>query len=230
MKKGDLRRAQILDTAEKLFFDKGYDRTSVQDILDAMGMSKGGFYHYFDSKESVLRSVSERRVEGRFDKLAAELYGAQKRPVDRLNLLLGMANLFESEDLRFASLMLRLCYLEGDASMRDHRRRILLDRLTPYVADVLGEGVADGSFRVRHPMEAGRLLLMLALDVDEEACNMLARGADDPDVLIDMLALLNAWREAAENLVGAPFGSIRLFDAARMVGAWRSGAALIENA
>ena len=73
MKKGDLRRAQILDTAEKLFFDKGYDRTSVQDILDAMGMSKGGFYHYFDSKESVLRSVSERRVEGRFDKLAAEL-------------------------------------------------------------------------------------------------------------------------------------------------------------
>ena len=56
MKKGDLKRVQILDAAEQLFFEKGYDRTSVQDLLDALDMSKGGFYHYFDSKESVLRA------------------------------------------------------------------------------------------------------------------------------------------------------------------------------
>ena len=45
MKKGDLRRGQILDTAEKLFFEQGYDRTSIQHILDALGLSKGGFDH-----------------------------------------------------------------------------------------------------------------------------------------------------------------------------------------
>ena len=43
MKKGDLRRQAILDTAEALFFQRGYEETSVQDILDAMGLSKGGF-------------------------------------------------------------------------------------------------------------------------------------------------------------------------------------------
>ena len=229
MKKGELKRAQLLDAAEKLFFEKGYDRTSVQDILDAMDMSKGGFYHYFDSKEAVLRAVSERRAEARFEKLTSELYGSRRNAVDRLNLLLGMANLYEREDLRFATLMLKLCYIDGDAAMREHHRRILLDRLAPHVADVIGEGVADGSFHVRHPLEVAKLLLLLALDADEEACTLLARQADNPDALIDMLELLNAWREAAEELAGAPFGSLKLFDAARLVGSWQASAALLKE-
>lgn len=229
MKKGDLKRTQILDAAERLFFEKGYDRTSVQDLLDALNMSKGGFYHYFDSKEAVLRAVSERRVEGRFERLPSELYGARRSPIDRLNLLLGMANLFETEDPRFAALMLKLCYVEGDASMRDHHRRILLDRLAPYVSDVIDEGVRDGSFHARHPMEVGKLLILLALDADEEACHMLAGEPDNPDAAIRMLELLNAWREAAERLIGAPFGSVRLFDAVKLVADWQSAAALMKE-
>ena len=227
MKKGDLKRAQILDAAEKLFFEKGYDRTSVQDILDALGMSKGGFYHYFDAKDAVLRAVSERRAEARLSRLSAELYAGRRGPIDRLNLLLGMANLFEAEDLRFASLMLKLCYIERDAAMRDHRRRILLDRLAPRVADAIEEGVRDGSFHTRHPMEIGQLLLLLALDADEEACAMLAKEPENPDAMLRMLELLNAWQEAAEELVGAPFGSIRLFDAGRLLSAWQAGVAML---
>lgn len=229
MRKGDLRRAQILDAAEKLFFEKGYDRTSVQDILDALGMSKGGFYHYFDAKDAVLRAVSERRAERRFSRLNMELYGGRRSPIDRLNLLLSMANLFETEELRFASLMLKLCYVERDAAMRDHHRRILLDTLAPYMADVLDEGVRDGSFHVRRPMEVGRLLLMLALDANEECCTMLAAELDNPDVMIRMLELLNAWRDAAENLSGAPFGSIRLFEAGQLVSAWQAAVRLMSD-
>lgn len=229
MKKGDLKRVQILDAAEQLFFEKGYDRTSVQDLLDALSMSKGGFYHYFDSKEAVLRAVSERRAEGRFERLSAELYAPRRSPIDRLNLLLGMANLFETEDLRFAALMVKLCYVEGDASMRDHHRRILLDRLMPWLADVIDEGVRDGSFHARYPMEVGRLLLLLALDADEEACRILAGEPDNPDAAIRILELLNAWREAAERLIGAPYGSIRLFDASRMVADWMAAAAMMRD-
>ena len=62
MKKGDLRRQAILDTAEALFFERGYEETSVQDILDAMELSKGGFYHHFESKMAVLEAVSARRA------------------------------------------------------------------------------------------------------------------------------------------------------------------------
>jgi len=229
MKKGDLRRAQILDAAEKLFFEKGYDRTSVQDILDALQMSKGGFYHYFDAKDSVLRAVSERRAERRYERLSADLYGSRRGSVGRLNLLLGMANLFEAEEPQFAALVLKLCYVDRDAAMNAHRRRILIDRLMPYLGDVIAEGVADGSFHTRHPSEAGRLLLLLTLDADDEACNMLAAEPDNPDVMLRMLELLNTWRDSAETLIGAPFGSIQLFDAARLVSAWQVAAGVLRQ-
>ena len=49
MKKGDLMRDEILIAAEKLFFEDGYESTSIQDILDVLKLSKGGFYHYFPS-------------------------------------------------------------------------------------------------------------------------------------------------------------------------------------
>ncbi len=222
MKKGDMKRAQILDAAEKLFFEQGYDHTSVQDILDALNMSKGGFYHYFDAKDSVLRAVSERRAQGRFDRLASELYGSRRNAVEKLNLLLGMANLFEAEDAPFAALMVKLCYIDRDAAMCAHRRRVLIDRLLPLVNDVIGQGVADGSFHTRHPMEIGRLLMLLACDVDDEVCALLAEESDNPDVMIRLLELLNTWREAAERLVGAPFGTITLFDVGHLVSAWQS--------
>ena len=63
LKKGDARRGELLAAAEKLFYTKGYENTSVQDILDAVGFSKGGFYHHFDSKLAVLEAICQQRAE-----------------------------------------------------------------------------------------------------------------------------------------------------------------------
>ena len=229
MKKGDIRRVQILDAAEKLFFEQGYDRTSVQDILGALQMSKGGFYHYFDAKDSVLRAVSERRAQGRFDQLSAAVCGSRRSPVEKLNMVLAMANLFEAEEAPFAALMLKLCYRDKDASMNAHRRRVLVDRLLPTLNDVIAEGVADGSFHTRRPMEIGRLLLLLACDVNDEVCGMLADNPDNPDVMLPMLELLNTWREAVEKLVGAPYGTVVLFEAGKLIDAWQAAAAILDK-
>ena len=229
MKKGDIKRVQILDTAEKLFFEQGYDRTSVQDILNALQMSKGGFYHYFDAKDSVLKAVSERRAQSRFDQLNAAIYGLRRSPVEKLNMILAMANLFEAEEAPFAALMLKLCYRDKDASMNAHRRRILVDRLLPTLNDVIAEGVADGSFHTRRPMEIGRLLLLMACDVNDEVCGMLADNPDNPDVMLPMIELLNTWREGVEKLVGAPYGTVVLFEAGRLIDAWQAAAAILNK-
>ena len=45
---------KILDVSHRLFREKGYDHTTIQDITDALGMSKGAVYHHFKSKEDIL--------------------------------------------------------------------------------------------------------------------------------------------------------------------------------
>lgn len=54
------RRNEILDVALQLVYSKGYEKMTIQDILDQLKISKGAFYHYFDSKVEVLEAVVER--------------------------------------------------------------------------------------------------------------------------------------------------------------------------
>src|SRR5262245_35458159 len=54
------KRNEILDAAQRLVFTKGYERMSIQDILDTLWISKGAFYHYFDSKAALLEAYIER--------------------------------------------------------------------------------------------------------------------------------------------------------------------------
>ena len=51
------RQQEILDTAARVFHEKGYDATSIQDIADLVGILKGSLYHYIDSKEDLLYEI-----------------------------------------------------------------------------------------------------------------------------------------------------------------------------
>ena len=59
-KRGDARKKEILDTAEQLFASNGFDNTSTNDIINAIGIARGTLYHHFTSKEDILDSVIER--------------------------------------------------------------------------------------------------------------------------------------------------------------------------
>jgi len=62
----ELTRECILDTAERLFLEKGYENTTIQDIVDALGdLTKGAVYHHFKSKEEIVDAVGNRMFQRR---------------------------------------------------------------------------------------------------------------------------------------------------------------------
>lgn len=58
-----VRRAELIAAAQTLFFERGYDATSVEDIIGRAGVSKGAFYYYFPSKEAVLEAIAEQMAQ-----------------------------------------------------------------------------------------------------------------------------------------------------------------------
>ena len=76
--------AKILDVALELFFTKGYDNTSIQDIIDNLGgLTKGAVYHHFKSKDEILSAALDRENEALYRELKrirddAHMTGAQK--------------------------------------------------------------------------------------------------------------------------------------------------------
>ena len=228
MKKGELRKESIMRTAEKLFFEKGYAQTSIQDILDALSISKGGFYHYFESKNALLEEICRERSAREIERIRMGLFSAKLNPIQKLNLLLETLNIFNQGDSRFAALFLKVSYVDGDVHFREQIRVFMMDSLRPMVDEVLREGMADDSFFIRNPGQAGRLLMMLGYDVNDEVCRILSRNADNPDCVIAIIDLLDAYRESIEALCGASHGSIFLFDLEHLMETFRQTAAKLN--
>ena len=65
-------KSRIVKAAWNLFFKKGYDNTTVEDIIVASKTSRGSFYHYFKGKESLLNSMSD-LFDDKYRELAAEM-------------------------------------------------------------------------------------------------------------------------------------------------------------
>ncbi|WP_331590402.1 TetR/AcrR family transcriptional regulator, partial [Phenylobacterium sp.] len=85
--RGAARMVQIRVEASRLFVEKGYDGTSMQDIADAVGLTKAGLYHFVDSKEELLFLIVDAGV-GRMEREVLEPARAVKDPRERLATLI----------------------------------------------------------------------------------------------------------------------------------------------
>ena len=107
MRKGDATRQEILSIADRLFCTKGYDNTSVQDILDILHGSKGGFYHHFPSKGAVLETLCREKAEKAHTE-AEEAMSVQTDTMQRLNTLFRYVNPLRMENMAFMDMLLPL--------------------------------------------------------------------------------------------------------------------------
>ena len=143
MRKGEKRRQDILLSAEKLFCKKGYDQTTIEDILASLRCSKGSFYHHFDSKMQVLEELALARVSGCYERFTEESY---QSPIDRLNSLLYHCSPFDRQDEDFLAVILSLS-LQGEGAVicrriDDARRQLFLDPLVDTLEQMKKEGTA----------------------------------------------------------------------------------------
>ena len=148
---------RILDVSQRLFLEKGYDNTTIQDIVDQLGgLSKGAVYHHFKSKEEIMDAVGDRMffANNPFEAVRSrkDLNGLQKlREVIRLN----------QEDSARSSLTVQAIPITKNprllVEMIASNRRIL----TPYFLELIEEGNRDGSVHTAYAREIAELLPLL---------------------------------------------------------------------
>lgn len=140
-----VRREQIVAAATKLFSQKGYHKTTTREIARASGLGTGTLYEYVNSKEDILYLVCDMI----HDKLEAELRGAMPAGMsarERLPVLL--RDFFQTMD-ELQELVL-LIYQETKSLPGAYMRHVLRreNEISEFFAQVLREGLADGSFHL----------------------------------------------------------------------------------
>jgi TetR/AcrR family transcriptional regulator, transcriptional repressor for nem operon len=89
LSKGEKTRAEIVDRAKALFYERGYDGTTFSDIVEAVGVYRGNINYYFKTKDDILQAVIERHLE-EFGALMAEWSARIADPRERLVAFTGM--------------------------------------------------------------------------------------------------------------------------------------------
>ena len=148
----------ILDTATRLFLQKGYDETTLQDIIDATKLSKGAIYHHFASKEAIIIAVVDRMGDFNSAVLAEirdrkGLTGAEKlREMFRTSITLS----FQGKILHMLPFL-----IENPKFMALQMQSILGEAAPDYILPILKEGIADGSIRADYPEQLAEVLLLM---------------------------------------------------------------------
>ncbi|WP_431877426.1 TetR/AcrR family transcriptional regulator [Amycolatopsis sacchari] len=144
----------LLAVAVKLFNERGYDGTSMEDLSRKLGITKSAIYHHVPSKQDLLRLSVDRALDGLFA-LVEELDAVEGRAVERLEFLVRGSVAVLVERLPFVTLLLRVrgnTKVERDALAR--RREF--DRI---VSELVTQAVEEGDLRSDiDPATAARLL------------------------------------------------------------------------
>lgn len=150
---------RILDVSEKLFFEKGYEHTTIQDIINALGdLSKGAIYHHFKSKEAI------------FDALITRLHGNLDSIVDELMTNNKLNGLQKIKELLYVTLesSVQKVLLDILPNMRKNPKLMIihLDATMNNLANNILEGlirtgISDGSIKTDYPKELAEAIALL---------------------------------------------------------------------
>jgi AcrR family transcriptional regulator len=207
-----VKRDVFLDAAQRLILQRGYEGTSVQDVLQEASTSKGAFYHYFDSKADLLNSVVERMVEGALLSVQPVVDDPDLPATDKLRgLFAGIAS-FKTARKELLIALMEVWLSDHNAIVREKFGRVVVDRLTPIMASIIRQGHDEGVFDVNAPDDAARVFVSFLLAMNKSTTELyLARQAGTIS-FDDVRRGLDAHVEALERVLGAPKGSISLID------------------
>ena len=199
-------RDAIVQASVKLFAERGYDKTSVQAIIDAVGVSKGGFYHHFSSKEEIVQAITEDYIGAGLKALRVAMDQESGSAVEKLNQLIQVSQNYKSKQRDIRAVI--------EASFSDDRNlklekaiwRVIKKQTVPLFEGILEEGIASGEFQVQDAAAIARVLFHLLRGLKEELREALTLGAEQER----LKEIIGVHEGAMCRILGVTEGSIRL--------------------
>jgi AcrR family transcriptional regulator len=164
IKEHDERRNEILDTAEKLFHTKGYEKCTVNDILKEVAIAKGTFYYYFKSKQEVLDAIVARYTEIVVSRVGAIIERSELSPEEKL------LNAFMSMNInnQVGSEILEEMHKTENALLHQQTLSQMISALAPALATIVEEGVEKKVWNCRYPLQDMQIFLAASLTLTDE--------------------------------------------------------------
>jgi AcrR family transcriptional regulator len=154
VKKAAERRSEIVQAARHLFQTKGYDKTTIQDVMDHLGIAKGTIYHYFKSKEELLEAIIENIVDENIEQMQILMKEVKGNALEKTRMLIGAGNMAAHNNE-----ILEHLHQPGNTGMHIRLLAATLVKQAPLYAELIRQGCEEGVFQTDTPLECAEFIL-----------------------------------------------------------------------
>jgi AcrR family transcriptional regulator len=202
------RKAEFITTAEALFLEKGFENTSVDDIVNRLGVAKGLFYYYFDSKEDLLVAITGRILDEVQSTISSAMERKDATAMEHFKALIP-SNLCIN-----ARSKLLIAYFRQERNQAFHH--LMEERATaflvPAIERIIRQGIEEDVFHTDYPHEAAIALMAVLQSL---------RGAvPGPDRKDWSTRLTTISQEMAERILDAKPGTFSVLSDSLPPGIW----------
>jgi AcrR family transcriptional regulator len=196
---------------------------TIQDILDQLHISKGAFYHYFDSKVAVLEAVVERMAAEQVKPIFMKIVRDPQLPaLEKLHQYFYMSTSWKTSNKALLVSLMKVWFSDDNALTRQKMLATTVEHMGPFFLEIIKQGVDEGVFSTPHPEIASQVTIKLIYDLAYESGQMLiSEEVKQSDNLRQIETLYAAYGDVLERVLGAPKGSIQ-FMAAEALRVWFS--------
>ena len=188
MKKGERRKQELLQIAYRMFISRGYENTSVDEIIEETDIAKGTYYYYFETKEQMLEEVIGMMIDQEMEAAGRILQAEIPVPQKIIGMISSLRPTQEERPIEGALMQ------PENIVMHEKIRKKIVEMAVPLLSKVVEEGIGQGIFACDNIAERVRMLLVISSSTFDEDCYT----ERDIEVFIDM----------TEKLLGAESGTM----------------------
>lgn len=207
----ETRQGELLEAASDLFLEKGYRNTSVSSIVESIGVSKGTFYYYFDSKEDVVDGLVERISKPIYRMIDEIVADNSLTVVEKLNKIFSTSTQMELDNDEIVQKISYMVYKPENLRLRNKLQKEAVEKTAPKITKVVRQGVEKGTLDTPFPEDVGRLIVWMGIELEEEMANSLLSSQGDLSVE-EYFRKYQAYANAIERVLGLQEGSIELLN------------------
>ena len=155
-KKGERRKQELLRIAYQMFIQKGYEETSIDEIIAEAHIAKGTYYYYFPSKESTLEEVINMMISDEVQRAREVLSSPIPIPQKLVSVITSLRP--EQNESNIADTLNQ----KENIIMHEKISRRIVDEAVPLLSEVVSEGIEQGMFTCDHIEERVRMILIMS--------------------------------------------------------------------
>lgn len=209
-KEGVERKNEFIEAAIDLFCQQGYENTSINDIINKVNVSKGAFYHYFESKEDLLAIIGQIHAEKLIQMAKKTSFDKKLNAIEKINKLIVNAQGYRFSEMENPSKAVKIFFNQNNLKLLTIIFENIKQSVKPLLENILKQGVKEGVFKINNISETASLYFYLVNIFNQYLIKIILTAKSKKEAMLAVWEKADFYQGVMEKLLGVELGSFVL--------------------